>query len=349
MQLRRRQFLHLAAGATAATAMPGRSRADTYPSRPVRIIVGFSAGSASDIIARLTAQYLSEKLGHQFVVENHPGAATNLAAEYVVRAAPDGYTLLLLTSANTVNATLYTRLNFNLRTDITPVASIDLVPYVMEVTNAFPAKTVSEFIAYAKANPGKINMASNGIGSGPHVAGELFQMMAGVKLVHVAYTGNPYADLIAGQVQMMFSPIGLDRLRAIEAVAAARGRDADAPADHAGSAHGRRNSAGLRRQRLARARGTEGRAGGCCRPHQQRRRHRPRRSRLQEEAHRSGQSADADDTNRIRQIRRRRHRQMGEGDQVRQHQGRLSAAVSGARQAQRRPAALNRSRGSPAA
>jgi tripartite-type tricarboxylate transporter receptor subunit TctC len=207
MQLRRRQFLHLAAGATAATAMPGRSRADTYPSRPVRIIVGFSAGSASDIIARLTAQYLSEKLGHQFVVENHPGAATNLAAEYVVRAAPDGYTLLLLTSANTVNATLYTKLNFNLRTDITPIASIDLVPYVMEVTNAFPAKTVAEFIAYAKANPGKINMASNGIGSGPHVAGELFQMMAGVKLVHVAYTGNPYADLIAGQVQMMFSPI----------------------------------------------------------------------------------------------------------------------------------------------
>jgi len=207
MKLRRRKFLHLAAGAAAAAAMPGLSRADTYPSRPVRIIVGFSSGSASDIIARLLAQYLSQKLGQQFVVENHPGAATNLAAEYVVRAAPDGYTLLLMTSTNTVNATLYTKLNFDLRTAIAPLASIDLVPYVMEVTNALPAKTVAEFIAYAKANPGKINMASNGVGSGPHVAGELFQMMAGVKLVHVPYTGNPYSDLIAGQVQMMFSPI----------------------------------------------------------------------------------------------------------------------------------------------
>jgi len=207
MQLQRRTFLNLAAGAAALTALSRKARAETYPSRPVRVIVGFSAGSASDIIARLMAQYLSQKLGHQFVVENHPGAATNLAAEYVVRAAPDGYTLLLLTSANTVNATLYTKPNFNLRTDIAPIASIDLVPYVMEVTKALPVKTVREFITYARANPGKINMASNGVGSGPHVAGELFQMMAGVKLVHVAYTGNPYADLMAGQVQMMFSPI----------------------------------------------------------------------------------------------------------------------------------------------
>jgi len=207
MTLERRKFLQLAAGAAGLTALPGSARADTYPARPVRIIVGFSAGSASDIIARLTAQSLSEKLGQQFVVENHAGAATNLAAEYVVRAAPDGYTLLLLTSTNTVNATLYTKLNFNLHTDIAPVASIDLVPYVMEVTNALPVKTVAEFIAHAKANPGTINMASNGVGSGPHVAGELFQMMAGIRLVHVPYTGNPYSDLIGGQVQMMFSPI----------------------------------------------------------------------------------------------------------------------------------------------
>jgi len=207
MKLQRRKFLRLAAGAAALPALPRHARADTYPSRPVRVIVGYSAGSASDIIARLMAQYLSQKLGQQFVVENHPGAATNLAAEYVARVAPDGHTLLLLTSANTVNATLYTKLNFNLRTDITPIASIDLVPYVMEVTNALPVKTVAEFIAYAKAAPDKINMASNGVGSGPHVAGELFQMMAGVKLVHVPYTGNPYSDLIAGQVQMMFSPI----------------------------------------------------------------------------------------------------------------------------------------------
>jgi tripartite-type tricarboxylate transporter receptor subunit TctC len=207
MTLARRTFLHMAAAAAVLPLAPRVSRADTYPARPVRVLVGFSAGSASDIIARLTAQRLSEQLGQPFVVENHPGAATNLAAEDVVRATPDGYTLLLLTSTNSVNATLYTNLNFNLRTDIATVASIDIVPYVMEVNNSVPAKTVAEFIAYAKANPGKINMASNGVGSGPHVAAELFAMMAGVDLVHVPYTGNPYADLIAGQVQMMFSPI----------------------------------------------------------------------------------------------------------------------------------------------
>jgi tripartite-type tricarboxylate transporter receptor subunit TctC len=207
MKLSCRKLLHVAAVAAALPALPRSTFALDYPTRSVRVIVGFSAGSASDIIARLAAARLSQQLGQQFVVENHTGAATNLAAEYVTRAIPDGYTLLLLTSANTVNATLYTNLNFNLRTDIAPVASIDLVPYVMEVTNSLPVKTVAEFIASAKANPGKINMASNGVGSGPHVAGELFQMIAGVKLVHVPYTGNPYADLIAGQVQMMFSPI----------------------------------------------------------------------------------------------------------------------------------------------
>jgi tripartite-type tricarboxylate transporter receptor subunit TctC len=181
--------------------------AQSYPSRPVHVLVGYAAGSASDIVARLMALQLSQQLGRQFVVENRPGAATNLAAEDVSRATPDGYTLLLASSANTVNATLYKNLNFNLATDLVPVAGIDLVPYVLEITPSLPVKTLPEFIAYAKANPGKINMASNGIGSGPHVAGELFQMMAGLKLVHVPYTGNPYADLIAGQIQMMFSPI----------------------------------------------------------------------------------------------------------------------------------------------
>jgi len=207
MKLSRRNLLLAAAGTAALPALPRAAVALDYPTRPVRIIVGFSTGSASDIIARLTAQQLSQQLGQQFIVENHTGAATNLAAEYVARANPDGYTLLLLTSANTVNATLYTKLKFDLLADIVGAASIDLVPYVMEVTNSLPVKTVSEFIAYAKANPGKINMASNGVGSGPHVAGELFQMMAGVNFVHVPYTGNPYSDLISGQVQMMFSPI----------------------------------------------------------------------------------------------------------------------------------------------
>jgi tripartite-type tricarboxylate transporter receptor subunit TctC len=207
MQLRRRDFMRLAAGTATAPFLPRPAAADSYPVRPVHVLVGYAAGSASDIIARLMALQLSQQLGQQFVVENRPGAATNLAAQDVSRAMPDGYTLLLITSANTVNATLYKNLNFNLATDIVPVASIDLVPYVLEVTPSLPAKTLAEFIAYAKANPGKINMASNGVGSGPHVAGELFQMMAGVKLVHVPYTGNPYADLIAGQIQMMFSPI----------------------------------------------------------------------------------------------------------------------------------------------
>jgi tripartite-type tricarboxylate transporter receptor subunit TctC len=207
MKLSRRIFLSLA---TSAAALPAASRlavAQAYPVRPVRLLVGFSAGSASDIVARLAAQRLSEQLGQAVVVENRPGAATNLAAEAVVRATADGYTLLLATSTNAVNATLYKTLSFNFSADIVPVACIDLVPYVLEVTPSLPAKTLPEFIAYAKANPGKINMASNGVGSGPHVAGELFKMMAGIDLVHVPYTGNPYADLIGGQVQMMFSPI----------------------------------------------------------------------------------------------------------------------------------------------
>jgi len=207
VKLARRDFLHLAAGAAVSPAASRLALAESYPSRPVRVIVGFPAGSASDVVARLTGQALSERLGQQFVVENRPGAGTNLAAEAVVRAPPDGYTLLLSTSTNAVNATLYRHLNFNFIHDVVPVASIDQTPYVFEANLSVPAKTLAEFIAYAKANPGKINMASNGIGSGPHVAGELFKMMAGLDLVHVPYTGNVYPDLIGGQVQVMFSPI----------------------------------------------------------------------------------------------------------------------------------------------
>ena len=207
MRFPRRHFLQLAAGALTLPAAPRLAFADTYPSRPVHLLVGFSAGSASDVIARLMAQWLLEHLGQPVVTENRPGAATNLAAENVANATADGYTLLLATSTNAVNTTLYQHLKFNFSTDLVPVALIDLVPYVLEVTPSLPIKTLPELIAYAKANPGKINYASNGVGSGPHVAAELFKMMAGVDLLHVPYTGNPYADLIAGQVQAMFSPI----------------------------------------------------------------------------------------------------------------------------------------------
>ncbi len=209
MKLPRRQFLHLAAGAAALPAVSRFAWAQTYPTRPVRIIVGLPAGSTGDIITRLMGEQLSERLGQPFVVENRPGAATNIATEVVVRAPPDGYTLLFVTSINAVNTTLYDRLSFNFIRDIAPVAGISRVPFVMEVNPSFPAKTVPEFIAYAKANPGKINFASSGNGSMSHIAGELFKMMAGVDMLHVPYRGDPPAitDLLAGQVQVFFSPM----------------------------------------------------------------------------------------------------------------------------------------------
>jgi len=207
MKLPRRQFLHLAAGAAALPALSRIARAQTYPSRPVRIVVGFPAGGAPDIIARLMGQVLSERLGQQFVIENRPGAASNIGTEIVVRAPPDGYTLLMVVATNTVNATLYDKLNFNFIRDIAPVASIAGTSYGMLVNQSFPAKTVPEFIAYAKTNPGKINMASAGTGSGPHVVGELFKMMTGVDLIHIPYRGSYWPDLLAGQVQVAFAPM----------------------------------------------------------------------------------------------------------------------------------------------
>ena len=280
MNLSRRTLLSLATGAAALPAASRLALAQAYPARPVHLLVGFSAGSASDIIARLIAQKLSEQLGQPVVVENRPGAATNLAAEAVTRAPADGYTLLLATSTNAVNTTLYQHLSFNFSTDIAPVALIDLVPYVLEVTPSLPAKTLPEFIAYAKANPGKINMASNGIGSGPHVAGELFKMMAGVDLVHVPYTGNPYSDLIGGQVQVMFSPIpaSIGYVRSGQLRPLAVGSTARI-AVLAGRADRGRIPAGLRRQRLARHRRAEEHAGGHRRKPQQGGQRRSRRSR----------------------------------------------------------------------
>src|SRR5215813_4911372 len=206
MKLPRRTFLHLAVGAAALPELSRASWAQGYPSRPVRVIVGQAAGSGSDTAARLIGQFLSERLGQQFVIENRPGAAGNLATEAVVRGPPDGYTLLLANGANTINATLYNRLNFDFLRDIAPISRLATFSFVMEVNPSVPTRTVPEFIAYAKANPGKINMASAGNGSTHHVSGELFKMMAGVEMIHVPYRGSTPAltDLLAGQVQVMF-------------------------------------------------------------------------------------------------------------------------------------------------
>jgi tripartite-type tricarboxylate transporter receptor subunit TctC len=231
MKLPRRNFLHLVAGAAALPVVSRVARAQAYPSRPVRVIVGFTAGSASDIVARLMGQWLSERLGQQFLVENRPGAGTNIGTEAVVRAPVDGYTLLLVNSSNAINATLYDKLSFVFLRDIVPVAGILRAPLVLVVHPSFPAKTVPEFIAFAKANPGKVTMASPGNGSSPHVSGELFKMMAGIDMTHVPYRGGGQmmTDLIAGQVQVSF--IGLTvaiehirsgKLRALAVAAATR-------------------------------------------------------------------------------------------------------------------------------
>jgi tripartite-type tricarboxylate transporter receptor subunit TctC len=209
MKLPRRRFLQLATGVAALPALSPMAGAQTYPTRPVRFIISVPGGSSPDIIARLVGQWLSERLGQPFVVEARPGASGNIGTEFVAKAAPDGYTLLLAMSANAINATLYENLHFNFIRDIAPVASIARIPLVMEVNPSVPAKTVPEFIAYAKANPGKINMASAGNGTPHHVAGELFKMMAGVNLIHVPYRGEALAvpDLISGQVQVMFGVV----------------------------------------------------------------------------------------------------------------------------------------------
>jgi tripartite-type tricarboxylate transporter receptor subunit TctC len=209
MKIFRREFLHLAAGAVALSLGPRMARAETYPARPVRIVVPVPPGGALDITARLIAQWLSEHMGQSFIVENKPGAHTSVGIETVVRASADGYTLLLVPPSVTVNATLYNNLNFNFIRDIVPVATISQLPLVMEVNLSVPARTVPEFIAYAKTHPGKINMASGGNGSPHHMAGELFKLMTGVDMQHVPYRGGAPAiiDLLGGRVQVMFSPL----------------------------------------------------------------------------------------------------------------------------------------------
>ena len=231
MKLLRRQFLHLAVTVAALPAVSRFAWAQTYPARPVRLIVGFPPGGAADIDARLMGQWLSERLGQPFIIENRPGAGSNIGTEAVVRALPDGHTLLLVTSTNAINATLYNKLNFNFIRDIVPIASIYRAPLVMEVIPSVPVKTVPEFIAYAKANPGKINMASTGIGTPQHVAGELFKSMAGIDMLHVPYRGSAPAltALLGGQMQVMFDTLASSieqiragKLRALAVTAATR-------------------------------------------------------------------------------------------------------------------------------
>jgi|SRR4051794_31273815 len=231
MKLSRRRFLHVATGAAALSTASAVAWAQDYPSRPVRIIVGFSAGGAPDILARLMGQWLSDRLGQQFVVENRTGAGGNIATEAVAHAPPDGYTLLLTSMGNAVNAALYDKLNFEFMRDIAPVAFISREPLGMEVHPSFPAKTAGEFISYAKAHPGTINYGSAGSGSSLHMAGELLKTMAGLDMVHVPYRGSAPAltDLLGGQLQMMFSPlppsigyVRSGRLRALATTAAAR-------------------------------------------------------------------------------------------------------------------------------
>ena len=218
MKLPRRKFLHLAASAAALPAAARVARAQVYPTRPVRIVVPFAPGGSTDIIARLIGQWLSERLGQPFVIENRPGAGSNIGTEVVVKAPPDGYTLLLVGASSAINATLYEKLNFNFLRDITSVAGIISIPFIMAVNPSVPAKTVSEFIAYAKVNPSKVNMGSGGNGTAGHLSGELFKMMAGVNMIHVPYRGEALAltDLLGGQVQVMFGtmPASIEYIRA---------------------------------------------------------------------------------------------------------------------------------------
>jgi len=259
MPLQRRKFLHLAAAAATTVALPNVARTQDYPSRPVRVMVGFPPGGGVDVVARIIAQSLSSKFGQQFVVENRPGAGSNIATEAVAKASPDGYTLLLISVSAAINAALDRDLNFNLTQDIAPVAGIMRVPGVMEVSPSFPAKTVPEFIAYAKANPGKINMASAGNGTLQHLCGEMFKQMTGIEMIHVPYRGSPAAltALMAGEAQVTFDPlpssIALIQSGKLRALAYKR----DVCRYASGDRHGRGVCRWLRGERLVWSRGAD--------------------------------------------------------------------------------------------
>ena len=323
MKLPRRRFLHLAAGAAASPAVLRRAHAQSYPAKPVHLLVGFAPGGGNDIAARLIGHWLSERLGQQFIVENRPGAGSNIATEAVVRAAPDGYTLLLVAVANATNATLYDKLNFNFIRDIAPVAGLLRVPNLVEVHPSVPARTLPEFIAYAKANPGKVNMGSGGSGGPVHMTGELFNMMAGLKMQHVPYRGEAPAlnDLIGGQVDVVFGSVPASiqyvragKLRALAVTTSTRSEllpDLPTVAEfvpgyefqhlvrhRCAQEHARRDRRSVepRDQRLPRRSDAEGKDGRS-------RRHGDRRlSRGFQRAHRSG------------------HREVGQSGEVREHQ-----------------------------
>ena len=229
MTIARRGFLGLGAAAAALPALPGRSWAESYPARPVHIVTGYPAGASPDIIARLIADALSRRIGQQFIVDDRPGAGSNIGTEVVAHAAPDGYTLLMTVSTNAINATLYSKLNFDFIKDFKPVARIGVTPFVIVANPAFPAKTIPELIAYSKAHPGQVNFATQGVGTGPHAAGELFKMMTGADLVHVPYKGNFNPDLLGGQIPLSFASIASEmefvkdgRLRCIAVTTAVR-------------------------------------------------------------------------------------------------------------------------------
>ena len=295
------------------------SHANEYPTRPVRVIVGFPAGGPTDIVARIIAQSLSERLGQQFIVENRPGAGSNIATQAVITSPPDGYTLLLVSPPHAINATLYRKLPYNFLEDIVPVAGLANGPNVMEVHPSVPAKTVAEFIEYAKANPGKVSFASAGNGTTIHLSGELFMAMTGVKMQHVPYRGSAPAltDMISGQVQVMFDNVFVvDRAPAVRRVAAARRDVARAAGDAARCADARRDRAGLRDRHLVGHRRAEGDAGRHRREAQPRDQRDPRRAEDQGALRRARLRAAGHVARRVRQIPRRRDREMGEGGEV---------------------------------
>ena len=319
MTLPRRTFLQFAAASVALPAVSRMAGAQAYPSRPIRIIIGYTPAGSADITARLMGQWLSERLGQTVVIENRPGAGTNLATEAVARAPADGYTLLLVAPANAINATLFEKLNHNFLRDFAPVAGINRFANVMEVNPSVPAKTVPEFIAYAKANPGKLSMASSGAGSTIHMSGELFKMMTGISMTHVPYRGSAPAltDMISGQVQVMFDniPTSIEHIRAGKLRPLAVTADGPLGAA-AGHADRRGLYPGLRGERVVRSRRAARHAARDHREAQHDRERDPRRAGGEEEVRRHGRHADRERAGGLRQIRRRRNREMGQGGQV---------------------------------